>query len=118
MKKIYIISLAVTLSLIAINVNAATTSNTNDAVKVKNLGNKYIRQLFADQNQAANKTLNEMSALGANNFKTMEYLPCPYRGNIQIAGKSIDAKSKRCFTLKYTYNNKHEEVGQCKANSK
>ena len=110
-KKVYILTLIVSLILISLSANATTTNN---STKIKNLAKKYINLSMTDQNKEAGQIINEMALLGADKFSLKRYSPCPYRKQIKIAGKSVNAKGKKCFVLKYNYNNKIEEVGECK----
>ncbi len=112
-KKVYILTLIVSLILISLSANAAA-NNTNNSIKIKNLAKKYINLSMTNQNKEAGQLINEMALLGADKFSVIRYSPCPYRKQIKIAGKSVNATGKRCFVLKYSYNNKIEEVGECK----
>ncbi len=104
----------VIMSLLTITTTAQAAPNTNNPTAVKKLADEYVAKKLANQTAASNDILNEMFAAGASNIKIVNYKPCPYRGTIKIAGKSVNAKNKKCTVITYKYNNKSFETGTCK----
>lgn len=95
--------------------NASSTggSSQSKTVQLKKLASQYASIQLGETKGSTNKILQDMSQLGAGDFKIITYAPCPYRGSIKIGGKSVNAKNKRCVELKYTYKNKEYSTGKC-----
>ncbi len=89
------------------------TSSANSYTNLKQLADQYVSIELKETRGSKQTILKEMLTLGASNFKLSTYKPCPYRGMINIGGKTVNAKNKPCAEFKYTYKNAEYKVGRC-----
>lgn len=82
-------------------------------IKVKRYAKKFVKAKVNKDNQKAHDELAKFFDYGGANTKIKIYSPCPCRGKIDINGKSVDAKLRRCVVLSYEYLDEQYEVGKC-----
>ncbi len=95
------------------NSQSASTSQSK-VVQLKKLANEYASIQLGENKGSTQKILKDMVTLGASDFKTMTYTPCPYRGMIKVGGKSVNGTNRKCVDFKYTYKNKEYSAGKCR----
>ena len=95
--------------------NQSSTGSTSQSktVQLKQLADEYASIQLGENKGSTQKILKDMVTLGASDFKTMTYTPCPYRGMIKVGGKSVNGTNRMCVDFKYTYKNKEYSAGKC-----
>lgn len=112
MKKVIMTLICFALAVFSVNKAIAEANNT---VELKKYANEVIKFMFAGDKSSANDVYQKMYDLGAEDIGIVQYLPCPRRTSVKIAGRSVPAKNKRCFVLTYSYKGIKTEVGDCRA---
>ena len=94
--------------------NQSSTGSTSQSktVQLKQLADEYASIQLGENKGSTQKILKDMVTLGASDFKTMTYTPCPYRGMIKVGGKSVNGTNRKCVDFKYTYKNKEYSAGK------